>query len=88
MCTTCHPLQKYVSVKSKQQLEELKQQAMNYVLAGHVSVADEIEYPGYSETSYLCKECGTKHVLWLTSDFLSHGGEWRTVENSLNLCTA
>lgn len=82
MCLSCHPLKKYETIHSKTELDLAKQHAITYVNQGNLQIVKEMTSDTYNETEFYCSECGTKHILWLHTQFLEHGGEWRTIPAS------
>lgn len=82
MCLTCHPLKKYESVQTREQMDLMKAHAFTYVELGNVKVVSEFEDTNYKEISFFCEDCGTRHILWMHTNYLEHGGEWRTIPAS------
>ena len=79
MCVSCHPLKKYESIHSKHEMDLAKKHAALYVEEGNLEIVKEMEEDDYYEIEYYCNACGTKHVLWLHTCYLEHGGEWRAL---------
>ena len=84
MCKVCKPFTKYENIQSHQQLDRIKLEALNYVAQGLLQITYEYtDSNQYQETQFYCTECGCKHILWLHTQFLASGGEWRTLSHQI-----